>query len=290
MKTVVLAAALAALGASAARAAAPAPTYETYAKLYDRLMAGATAAQLEDVLPGLAANLHVAQVVSSRHWTDSTPYDELAKAYILPDQALDGLGIRHEVSSGVVHVPAGVMHTYGYLFSQLKTAYGLKGKRWIESRLDERLGLPAGMFSPTPPAGEFTANVTSALLKLLGDDDEIHHAAKFEPKAKVVGYVEQDVEWTKFGGGSVKGHVFTHLIELAPLKGYDTPDAYLLVYSVMHGGKRGLVTAFPIEKGFAESIMKTPAAKSTAFTPRFNWYVNPAWTVVSQDNKGWKAL
>jgi acyl-CoA synthetase (AMP-forming)/AMP-acid ligase II len=283
MKTILFAALLA-----AAVPASAAPTYETYAKLYDRLLAGATAAQLEDVLPGLAANLKTADDVSARHWTDCTPFDELAKAYILPDAALDGLGIRHEVSSGVVHVPAGVMHTYGYLFSQLKTAYGLKGKRWIESRVDERLGLPARTFSPLPPQGEFASNVTAALLGLLGEKTSLPRAAKLKPAAKVAGFIEQRVTWKTADGGTQTASVFTHLVELKPLKDLETADAYLLVYSVVAGGKRRLVTAFPIEKGFAASIMKTPAAKSAAFSPRFNLYVDPNWMAVSQDNLGYK--
>jgi hypothetical protein len=262
---------LPALFLAAAVPASAAPGYETYAKLYDRLLNGATAAQLEDVLPGLAANLKTARRVSAEHWTDSTPYDELAKAYILPDAALDGLGIRHEVSSGVVHVPAGVMHTYGYLFSQLKTAYGLKGKRWIESRLDERLGLPAGTFSPLPPKGEFASNVTTELLKIV---------------AGRTGFVEQRVTWRTHAGKTVRASVFTHLVPLKPLAGLETTDAYLLIYSVVRDGKRRLVTCFPIDAGFAASLMKTPAAKSAAFVPRFNLYVDPSWTVVAQDDRG----
>jgi hypothetical protein len=283
----ILIAALAACAFSVPAAAAV-PTYETYAKLYDRLTSGATAAALEDVLPGLSANLKTASEVSASYWTDSTPYDELAKAYILPDSALDGLGIRHEISSGVVHVPAGMMHTYGYLFSQLKTAYGLKGKRWIESRVDERLGLPATTFSPLPPQGEFASNVTAALMRLLGEKTNLPHAVKLRPSAKVIGLVEQRVTWKTAEGRAESASVFTHLVELKELPGFETADAYLLIYSVVRGGKRRLVTAFPIEKGFAASIMKTPAAKSAAFAPRFNLYVDPTWTVVSQDNLGYK--
>src|SRR3569832_2946383 len=137
MKHIVLAAAMA-----AARPASAKMGYDMYAKLDERLSAGATAQALEDELPGLAKNLQTAKEVSAKYWTDSTIFDELAKENILPDKILNGLGIRHESTGGVVHVPAGMMHTYGYLFSQLKTAYGLKGKRWIESRVDERLGHP----------------------------------------------------------------------------------------------------------------------------------------------------
>ena len=286
MKKIILSAALAAVPASAAPSA---PSYETYAGLYARLMGGATAAQLEDVLPGLSANLKTAGEVSAKYWTDSTPYDELAKAFLLPDPALDALGIRHESTGGVVHVPAGIMHTYGYLFSQLKTAYGLKGKRWIESRIDERLGLPAGTFGPLAPQGEFASNVTVALLRLLGERAKLPHAAKLKLSDKPAGFVEQKVEWKTPDGKTEKASVFTHLVALKPLPGFETADAYLLIYSVVRGRERRLVTAFPVDEKFAGSIRKTASGKSASFVPRFNLYVDPAWTVVAQDNLGFIA-
>lgn len=279
MKPIVVAAALAASGRASA-----APSYETYAKLYDRLMNGATAAQLEDALPGLAGNLRTANEVSARYWTASTPYDELAKAYILPDRVMDALGIRREKTEGVVHVPAGLMHTYGYLFSQLKTAYGLKGKRWIESRLDERLGLPAGTFSPVAPRGEFTSNVTSVLLQLIGAKAQIPTAAKLRPRAKVAGRIEQAVRWSGPGGESV----FTYLVELKPLPRFETADTHLLIYETFDGKEHRLVTAFPVDRKFAETIMKTPPSSSAAFAPRFNLYFPPSRTVLSQKNGGFQ--
>jgi hypothetical protein len=279
MKPILLAAGLA--------AAAPL-SYDAYAKLYNRLVGGETAVQLEDVLPGLSANLKTANEISSKYWTDSTPFDEVAKEFILPDKILDALSIRHDMTGGVVHVPAGLMHTYGYLFSQLKTPYGLKGKRWIESRLDERLGLPAGTFGPLAPKGEFASNVTAAFLKLTGERPFISSAAKMKLSSKSAGCIEQKATWKTQDGKLEKAAVFTHLVPLKPLAGFETKDSYLLIYSVVRDGRRRLVTGFPIDNNFAQSTMKTPPQKSAAFVPRFNLYVDPSWTVVSQDNLGYK--
>ncbi len=283
MKPVLIAAGLAAAAPSSANTG-----YETYAKLYDRLQSGATVAALEDVLPGLSGNLKTAKEISTKYWTDSTPFDELAKEYILPDKVLDALGNRHETTGGVVHVPAGLMHTYGYLFSQLKTPYGLKGKRWIESRLDERLGLPAGMFSPLAPQGEFASNVTAAFLKLVGERPSVSSAAKMKLKAKAAGFVEQKIAWTTPDGKTEKMSVFTHLVPLKTLPGYETTDSYLLIYSVVADGRRRLVTGFPVDDQFAGTIMKTPAGKSASFKPRFNLFIDPSWTVVSQETRAFK--
>lgn len=283
MKPIVIGAALAASGPAAA-----APGYPAYAKLYERLMGGATAGALEDVLPGLAGNLKTAKEISAKYWTDSTTFDEIAKAPILPENVLDALGIRHEAAGGVVHVPAGMMHTYGYLFAQLATPYGLKGKRWIESRVDERLGLPAGTFSPVAPRGEFASNVTAAFLKLVGERPSVASAAKLKLKAKASGFVEEKIVWKTPDGKTEKASVFTHLVPLKKLSGYESTDSQLLIYSLVRDGRRLLVTGFPVDEKFAESIMKTPAGKSASFRPRFNLYIDPAWTVVAVQTRGFK--
>jgi len=256
--------------------------YADYARLHARLAAGESAADLEDVLPGLKANLAVAADVSRRRWTDSTPYDELAHAPILSDEVLDRLAIPHETTGGVEHVPAGLMHTYGYLFSQLKTAYGLKGKRWIESRVDERLGLPAGTFSPLPPRGEFLANLTAALDALTGGPAD----AGLAPRMKSVGAVEETVRWRKPDGTEVVGIVRTSLVPLGPAPGLVTADTHLLIYALEIDGVRRFVTAFPVEDGFAGSIRKASPVDDASFKPRFNLYVDPSWVVASRHSAG----
>lgn len=263
--------------------------YETFARLHARLLDKDTAKQLEDELPRLKANLKIAGDASAKYWTDCTVFDELAKAEILPEKAMAGLGIRREITGGVAHAPAGVMHTYGYLFSQLQTAYGLKGKRWIESRLDERLGLPAGTFSPLTTDGEFASNLTAALLQLIGVTEKVPHAAKLKPAAKALGRVEQRVTWKTPGGRTETASVFTTLAPLAPLPGFETTDKFLLIYSVLRNKRHRLTTAFPVGQGFADGIMGTKPGTEAVFTPRFNLYVDPAWTVTAQENLGWRA-
>jgi hypothetical protein len=263
--------------------------YADYARLHARLASGESAEKLADVLPDLKANLAVAADVSRRAWTDSTIYDEFARATILDDKVLDGLGIPHETTGGVEHVPAGLMHSYGYLFSQLKTAYGLKGKRWIESRVDERLGLPAGTFSPLPPEGEFLSNLTVALDALIGAPVDLPHAAKLAPRAPRVGAVAETVRWRKPDGSPAEAIVRTHLVALSALPGMVTADTHLLIYEVESGGERRLVTAFPVEAGFAGSIRGAKPADDAAFKPRFNFYVDPSWVVVSRQSAGFVA-
>jgi 2'-5' RNA ligase len=266
-----------------------APSYEFFAGLYERLQNGATAAAIEDKLPGLDGRLRVAADVSRRFWTDSTTFDELAKQTILPPTVMDALQIPHEATGGVDHASAGIMHTYGYLFSQVKTAYGFKGKRWIESRVDERVGLPAGAFGPLAAHGEFTSNVTAALMTLIGHPVTLPEAMKDVPRAHALGRLDQDVTWKKADGKKVRMTVSTHLVALRPLAGLETKDSYLLIYEVAEKGSHRLVTAFPIEEGFAASIIAGKASETPEFKPRFNLYIDPAWVVVSQRSAGFKA-
>lgn len=270
--------------------ASPKLGYETFARLHARLLAGETAARLEDELPRLRRNLAIAERVSAKYWTDCTVFDELAKAEILPEKAMKGLGIRRDVTGGVIHAPAGVMHTYGYLFSQLKTAYGLKGKRWLESRLDERLGLPPGAFSPLAPEGEFAANLTSVLLQVIGAPARVSRAASLETPQRTLGRVEQRVTWKTPAGETVKASVFTHLAPLMPLPGFDDPDHFLLIHEVLRDGEHRFTTAFPVNKAFADSIIAVKPGTEPVFKPRFNLYVDPSWAVVAHENLGWRAL
>lgn len=270
-------------------AAAPALDYAAFARLHARLLGHETARGLEDTLPHLRRDLAVARKTSARWWTDCVIFDELAKAEILDETVMTGLGIRRDVTGGVAHAPAGVMHTYGYLFSQLRTAYGLKGKRWLESRLDERLGLPAGTFSPMPPDGEFLANVTAALLELIGAPAKVARAARVHVAAKAAGRVEQKVTWKTPVGKSVAATVSTYLVPLAPLPGLETTDEFLLIYEVYSDGRHHLTTAFPIGRAFADKIMSAKPDQERAFQPRYNLFVDPSWTVASQENLGWRA-
>lgn len=263
--------------------------YADYAKLYQRLAAGETAADLEDALPGLRGNLAAATATSRRWWTDSVNDDELVHAPILPGKVLDGLGIPRETTGGVEHVPAGLMHTYGYLFSQLKTAYGLKGKRWLESRVDERLGLPAGTFSPRPPEGEFLANLTATLARLVGVPVDVPGATKAVSNARALGAVEEHVRWRRPDGSSVEAVVRTTLVALGPARGLRTADTHLLIYELELGGERRFVTAFPVDDAFARTVLDAKPVDDFAFKPRFNLYVDPSLAVFAYRGGGFVA-
>ena len=69
-------------------------------------------------------------------WGKSWNFDEHAGQQIVDPYILDLLSeqLQYVVGTDLVH--AGIIHTYGYLFSQLETPYGLKRVRWTNRKLD----------------------------------------------------------------------------------------------------------------------------------------------------------
>ena len=76
-------------------------------------------------------------------WAASSNHDELAGGRIVHPRILRALERRLGVGSHprgrVGH--AGVLHTYGYLFSNLRTPFGLKRRRWVHPGLERSMDL-----------------------------------------------------------------------------------------------------------------------------------------------------
>ena len=101
-----------------------------------------------------------------RLWADSRNFDENAHATIVDSKILAALGARTHLDGDAEVVHAGVTHTYGYLFSTLRTPYGYKRARWVDGEIERGLGVQRGLLGPMPSAGTLLANVTCALAKI----------------------------------------------------------------------------------------------------------------------------
>ena len=95
--------------------------------------------------------------------------------------------------------------------------------------------------------------------------------------------------WKTQNGKSVKASVLTYLVPLAPLKGHESGDDFLLIYAVRRDGRLRFTTAFPVGRGFADGIMGTKPDAEPVFKPRFNLFVDLGWAVAAQENLGWRA-
>ncbi len=243
---------------------------------------------LETLVPNLGQKLQVANSVSQAHWYESTPPSDFMSQYAAPETILNTLGIVAQTTSGQMHVSAGTMHSYGYALIPIQTKYGPKGERWNTDRLDERLGLPAHTFSPSPRAGEFLSNLTQALMEVLPGyprrelphaDPAISTAINGNPP-NYQGYISETIQW-QAGEQRQTGVVRTHLVSLRDLPNFKSDNSHLLIYEMEIAGSRRFITTYPITPKKAEQLRSTSASMGTAFSPSNNLYIDPSWIVTS---------
>ncbi len=93
-------------------------------------------------------------------WGLSSNRDEVADTCIVHRPILEALAelVRLPLIGTSFH--AGLMHTYGYLLSDLQTPYGLKRDRWLRPDLDRHFGLPGAVLRDRPDHGTLFANAT----------------------------------------------------------------------------------------------------------------------------------
>jgi hypothetical protein len=162
-------------------------------------------------------------------------------------------------------VHAGMEHTYGYLFSVLKTSFGYKRARWVRGEIEKGFGLEPGLLGPAPQAGTLFSNVTyfaghiafrgePAKLALLrkGGKDLPAAIRDFDYSKLAPVRVEETVEAKDSSGESRKVTLRTDLVPFF----HPQADTHLLVYSVndpMIGGEV-LITAFPVNQSFVDTV------------------------------------
>jgi hypothetical protein len=168
-----------------------------------------------------------------------------------------------EFLSNRSHVNAGVEHTYGYLFSNLKTPFGYKRARWVEPDIEKGLGLSPGTLGPNPKTGSLFGNVTALLTKfayfgdgldtpslLLKSKQVSSELLALDPSTFQITRLEESVTTI------VPFSIRTDLIDFKNQTG-TSKNSVLLVYSI-HWPKTKttlVYTGFPVEKSFAEKAL-----------------------------------
>ena len=102
------------------------------------------------------------------HWGKSTLIDEFTGVAMIDRELSDLLhrvaGLKSEFPIG----NAGLLHVYGYWFSEVPTPFGLKRDRWLRGELAEALGLPVDTFHLQHDSGRTLLDrVQSVMLPLL---------------------------------------------------------------------------------------------------------------------------
>ena len=94
------------------------------------------------------------------HWGQSLNFDSNAKKIIVDHQIMNKLQAAFGVKNDNLHVHAGIIHTYGYLFSIIETPYGHKRERWIAPTLNIGFNLQNDSLVPWTSEGSLFSNVT----------------------------------------------------------------------------------------------------------------------------------
>lgn len=229
-------------------------------------------------------------------WGRSLNFDEGARSIIIADPLIDELLATFGAPARqdrVVH--AGVEHTYGYLFSVLRTPFGYKRARWVKGEIERGLGLPDGIVSPRATEGGLLANVTAlgasialtdsrAWKEWVSKNPEIPTSLLVGSRADLK--VQRLTEVTE---GPNPIEIRTDFVEFPHASG--SSNTHLLVYSIRERADSDprLITAFPVEKSFVERA-KDPAQLGSGkpIQTRYNAFVAGATGTPMKGTRSWK--
>lgn len=213
-------------------------------------------------------------------WGLSQNFDEGAKAEIVRAPILESISQRMGVEGRAVRgrtvIHAGVIHTYGYLLSNLKTPFGYKRARWVSGRLERGLKLPRDTLGPNAyllgEQSTLLSQVTYLMMKVALRDHPEEWAQQWQPRLEP--RVTQALKGLKLEVASrntetqvlSSGEEVEWVTDFVALPG-DTQGGRLLVYSQRSKSGVRLITGFPVEKDFAER-------KNTPVKPRYNAWVD----------------
>jgi hypothetical protein len=245
--------------------------------------------ELENRVPGIMRQLRTDSKSSDLKalWGESINFDELAKGIIVHPAILDAFQETLKVQPRRErYVHAGMEHTYGYLFSTLKTSFGYKRARWVRDDIETGFGLPRGILGPNPEEGTLLSNLTTFLGRIA-----FHDLASVGPAVeRVAPRAAQAVR--DYDTASLKPIRLVETLTLSPeaqtrvvtlntlfvpfpVKTEGKTNTHLLIYWVgdTATGSR-LISAFPVEKGFVDNALKPEnLGQDKPVITRYNAYV-----------------
>jgi len=169
---------------------------------------------------------------------------------------------------------AGLIHTYGYLLSNLKTQYGFKRKRWTNGNIEKALGLLPGTLIGRHDESTLFQNVTYLVGRIAWDNKDrikqVNSLNHVSDKLRKIRFEELSVERIEEKVSTRRGskplHLYTDLVKLRS----GSPIDALLVYSIRESGKQKLVTCFSAGLPMIKELVKSAKANETPVQPRFN--------------------
>lgn len=195
-------------------------------------------------------------------WGQSFNFDSGAKKTILEDKLIAELQAKYNIVNDNKIVHAGIMHTYGYLFSTLNTPYGFKRKRWVEPTLSYGFNLAGKSISPNPTEGTLLSNITYFAGKLAFSEasniEKLDTLKNVSSEIKNFSYsktkldiLDEEINYPE----NVKITLRTTIVKFFQKEANEEND-YLLIYSWLNRDTKEekLITAFPIKR---DAYLKT---------------------------------
>lgn len=203
----------------------------------------------------------------------STTVDEHAGAAVIPDWFGEMIHRRAGLPFHRDLAHAGLTHTYGYLFSNTVTPYGLKRDRWINGDIAAVLGIDRRWLTGNPPAGTLLANATYCFASIAGFTTvppSAHLDGAVAPDRFDLSVITESATHEQVGDDrrplDAPTVIRTYLFR--PADPPRAPDRTLLVYTVERNGLELLVTGFAVHDDYARSLLdEDPGGR---FPLRFN--------------------
>lgn len=208
-------------------------------------------------------------------WGQSFNFDSNAKKTIVDEKIIKDLQHIFGIQNDNQKVHAGIIHTYGYLFSIIETPYGYKRKRWIEPTLNTGFSLSSLALSPFTVDGGMFSNVTFFAGKIVFKTEErqTQLAALKNVANEVFTY-----DYSKLKKFRLEEEIETYVLvtTFVEIPKSSDENSFLLIYSTVNKltGEEKLITAFPVNK---ETFQKTTApaelGDNKKITLRYNAYL-----------------
>ena len=205
-------------------------------------------------------------------WGQSYNTDELENSAIVDRKFLTTIGriANTNIRDGQSY-HAGLIHTYGYLFSLLPTKHGYKRERWTQGIIEKGLGIPERCLSPQPPDGTLFANVSFLLSSIAIGRKSTINDANVSERLKLFRFRDMKrhriLETCRYSVKKKRVQLVTDIVDFGKTV---KKCCSLLVYSTLIAKQRRLITCFPIQSKSRDELFDIAAKNSTPIKARFN--------------------
>jgi len=213
------------------------------------------------------------------YWGQSRNIDEHENKLIVDPKILSVIGriANFPIRDGKSY-HAGLILTYGYLLSNLKTRYGYKRERWTTGVIESGFGIQSGLFSHAPPDGTLLSNITfllSGIAFAKRKSDRNALSAHIDSAEELKGFPFSNIKLTRIKESitlprNKQVDLLTDLVRFKhPTKAADS----LVVYSFQSNHQQRLVTCFPIGKMAVDNLLRESRLPNKEVRPRYNLFL-----------------